>query len=312
MRKNRTQENEPDSQIVNGFGNAPGWIHKATWVIFGFIFFTLLILYYLYRETDIWSLWLDSDLKSRGPFAERVRGGIFRTRANTWSNLGYILVGLYILSFAWWDVRRATSDKDSYVVRFPAMVGLFGVACIILGLGSGLMHASMMPFGHKMDVFGMFFLFIALIALQWARWFPYVSLSKKTIPTWPMFGSGAIIVSAVLMSIDRRELGGDIAILGTLLFLMGVGVCIDLVKRSVLQQYRWLILAIITLAVAGCIQRLDVERRFTNPDTWFQGHAIWHILTAVSFGSIAYFYRMEVPTSKSRSEPLIDHGTKFK
>jgi hypothetical protein len=38
----------------------------------------------------------------------------------------------------------------------PALMGLFGVACIVLGFGSGLMHAAMMPLGHKLDVFGMF------------------------------------------------------------------------------------------------------------------------------------------------------------
>jgi len=37
-------------------------------------------------------------------------------------------------------------------------MGLFGVACVVLGVGSGLMHAAMMPWVHKLDVFGMFIL----------------------------------------------------------------------------------------------------------------------------------------------------------
>jgi len=55
--------------------------------------------------------------KPRGAFAEAVYPGIFRTRANTWSNPGYFLVGLYVIAFAWCDARRKTTEHEPYAVR---------------------------------------------------------------------------------------------------------------------------------------------------------------------------------------------------
>lgn len=287
------------------FPRAPFWVHGVSWGGFGLIFSILWILFFLYQDTDIWFLWMGNEPKDQGAFAEAVTPGIFRTRANTWSNLGYILVGIYLLSFAGWDASRATTWRDPHVVRYPALSGLYGVACIILGLGSGLMHASMMPFGHKMDVFGMFFVFITLIVLQWEHWFPAFPISGRMIPTWPFFGMTAIALSVVLMLVDRKALGGTVVILGFLVSLVGLGIGVDWLKKGVSRQYRWLFLAIATLVVAGICQRLDVHRRFAPPDTWLQGHAIWHLLTALSFASLARYYRSGTSPA-NKNIPTID------
>jgi len=143
----------------------------------------LLVLFYLYRETDVWLQLLGNTAKTKGAFAEAIRGeSIFRTPANTWCNLAYVLVGLYILAYAWWDARRETTEQDPYAVRRPALMGLFGVACLVLGFGSGLMHASLTSLGHKSDVFGMYFSMSALIALHWARLIPDIPFGQRRVP----------------------------------------------------------------------------------------------------------------------------------
>ena len=85
--------------------------------------------------------------------------------------------------------------------------------------------------------------------------------------------------------------------------VLGVGV--DAIRKSISQQYRWLLLAFVSLAVGGYLQRLDIARQFSPPDVWWQGHAIWHVLTAVMYASMAVFYRSEVPRPriKRASEP---------
>lgn len=282
--------------------SAPRWVHAWAWGVFGAIFFALLILFALYRDTDIWFLWMGNEAKVRGTFAEAITPGIFRTQANTWSNLAYVLVGLYIFTLACWDARRPTSDRDPYAVRQPALAGLYGVACVVLGFGSGLMHASMMPFGHKLDVFGMFFTASALICLQWARWFPGIRFRKSIIPTSPIFCVSAIGVSILLLRFGR-VLGGGELVLGTLCAIVGIGVGVDAIRRTTSQQFRWLFLALVTLAVGGYLQRQDVGRRFTPSDSWLQGHAIWHLLTATTLGSMACFYRSEMPFQRNLAEP---------
>ena len=278
----------------NSLREAPLWVHGFAWGAYGLITFVLLVLFCLYRDTDIWFIWMGYPLKDRSAFTEAMHSSIFRTPANTWSNLAYIFVGLYIVAFAWWDARRKTTEHDPYAVRQPALMGLFGVACIVVGIGSGAMHASMMPWGHKADVFGMFLTFIALIALQWARWVPFVPFTNRRWPTWPFFCIATIAATALLM-VYRKEIAGDERILGWLFLLIILGVGVDAIWRGISQQYRWLLLAFVSLAVGGYLQRLDLARGFSPPDVWWQGHSIWHVLTAVMYASMANLYRSEVP-----------------
>ena len=46
------------------------------------------------RGQDVWDGWQESSGLRHPSYAERVRvDEVFRTRANTWSNLAYVLVG---------------------------------------------------------------------------------------------------------------------------------------------------------------------------------------------------------------------------
>jgi len=293
----------------NTLRGAPRWVHGLAWGAFGVITLILLVLFLFYRDTDVWLLWMGNEPKTSHAFNEAVHSSIFRTPANTWSNLAYVLVGLYVVAYAWWDARRKTTEQDPYAVRQPALMGLYGVACIVVGFGSGAMHASMMSWGHKADVFGMFFTFVALIALQWARWVPFVPFTGRRWPTWPFFGIIAIVAS-VLLLLYGKKLGGDMAVLGTLTRLIALGLVVDVFWRRTSQQFRWVALAFVSLLVAGYIWRLDKTGQFTAPDAWLQGHAIWHVLTAVMYGSMAYFYRSEVPRhSQSESVTAIPRIT---
>jgi hypothetical protein len=38
---------------------------------------------------------------------------------------------------------------------------------------------------------------------------------------------------------------------------------------------------------------MDVVGKFSGPDTWLQGHAMWHLLTALSLATIYLYYRNE-------------------
>jgi hypothetical protein len=38
---------------------------------------------------------------------------------------------------------------------------------------------------------------------------------------------------------------------------------------------------------------MDVRGSFSGPDTWLQGHALWHLLTALSLATIYLYYRTE-------------------
>jgi len=284
----------PDSPKRNTLRGAPFWVHAFALGTFGIVTLALLILYYIYRDTDVWYLWAAQPLQLQHAFNEAVQPSIFRQPANTLSNLGFIFVGLYMVAYAAWDARRDTQSTDPYAVRHPALMAFFGIACIVLGIGSGLMHGAMTSWGHKADVYGMYITMTALIALQWGRRFRALG----PIPLWPFFIVLVIPLSAYL-TFNAGQLGGGNAVMAGLIGLSGAGITADVLLRNPNQQWRWSTTAFLALALAYWIWNLDKADRFTPADSWIQGHAIWHLLNAVSLGCMAQFYRTELPLPRT-------------
>lgn len=278
----------------NTLRGAPAWVHALPWGLCGAITLLLVILYLIYRDTDVWMVLSDTPLRTKHAFNEAVYGSIYRQRANTLSNLGYILVGLYVMAYAWWDYRRPTSESDPYAVRHPALMGLFGFTCIELGIGSGLMHAAMTSWGHKLDVLGMIATVTALAALHWARWIPGVRVAGRYLPTWPLLGFLAF-AGSIYFVLNLNRFGFGNAAYGALIGMVGISIALEIVSKKSSLQYRWPVLSLVSLALAFYIWNLDKSGHFSSPDSWFQGHALWHLLTAVTLGCAANFYRTEVP-----------------
>ncbi len=73
-------------------------------------------------DSDPWAGWAPCAELAEPSYAERVHAdSLLRTRANTWSNLAYVLVGLYALALAAHD-RRA--PRAGHVRRTPALSAL--------------------------------------------------------------------------------------------------------------------------------------------------------------------------------------------
>lgn len=283
-----------DESRRNTLRGAPAWVHVVPWGLCGAITLVLVILYLVYRDTDVWRLMSDAQVGGRHAFNEAIYGSIYRQRSNTLSNLGYILVGFYAMTYAWWDYRRPTSESDPYVVRHPALMVYFGVTCVVLGLGSGLMHAAMTSWGHKLDVLGMLATVTALMALHVARWIPGVRVAGRFVPSWPLLGflAGAGSIYYVL-NLGRFSFGN--ATYAGMICLIGAGHAVDLLARRSSLQFRWMTFAAASLVLAFYIWNLDRAGSFSSRESWFQGHALWHLLTAVSLGCAANFYRTELP-----------------
>lgn len=278
----------------NTLRGAPAWVHVFSWGTCGVFTLALVVLYLLYRDTDVWLVLSGNPLPENHPFNEAIYGSIYRQRANTLSCLGYVLVGLYVIAYAWWDFRRPTSLADPYAVRQPALMGIFGITCIELGVGSGLMHAALTSWGHKLDVLGMVSTLATLTALHWARWVPGVRVGGRYWPTWPVFGFLAVAGSIYfVLNLSRFGFGnaGYAGIIG----IVSVGIGMEFIFGKTSLQYRWPLLSLASLALAFYAWNLDKAGRFSSPDSWFQGHALWHLLTAVTLGSVAVFYRSEAP-----------------
>lgn len=146
-------------------------IHGPVWVSFALLVVFLLGFSRLRDGSDIWAGWIPARGLLQPDYAERIlQRAVFRTPANTWSNLAYVLVGFYAIALAWRD-RRLDSEGSSagYLRATPLLGFLFGVACCYLGLASGLYHASLTRLAQQLDVASMYAPLLASLAIFGGR-----------------------------------------------------------------------------------------------------------------------------------------------
>ncbi len=288
----------------NRLSDAPLWVHGLAWGSFIVVTLVCILLWFVYRDADIWGTWLGENASAaKWPtgtetfFNERISGrSIYRTPASTLSNLAYVFVGLYVLAYALYDHRRPTTASDPYVVRRPGVLAYFGLVCIFLGYGSGHMHASISGAGHWYDILGMYGSLVAILAVHWGRWMPDLPLGKIRLPAWPMLVIAACAVTYYIASNDARF--GAVRIFAVLIGAIMASFGIAFALRWTRVQHRWYVLSGACFGIAYLIWNLANANRFTPPDSWFQGHAVWHLLTAFSLGFMATLYRSEVPVPR--------------
>ena len=288
-------------------------LHLYVWGALLILILALITLNRTYAGRGLWNGLKESDGLRRATYAERIyREDFFRTRANTWSNLAYVALGFYGFAWAAHDRRRkagpltAHTREDlsqpgsvekirphpqSYVTATPALSVLFGLACCWLGIGSGYFHASLTRFGQQLDVASMYGTLLVFLAMSLGRWWPRLKLSRLGLntPSWPFLGSLVVLNSALLfyykwsMSATR--------VLSTLILSIAACALIDLFRPAPRPLLRWQLLSIAALIAAVTCRQLDVAGRFSGPDAWLQGHALWHLLTATSMGCTYLYYR---------------------
>ena len=226
---------------------------------------------------------------------------VFRARANTWSNLAFVLVGLYAIALGWHDLRRPSPGDAGYLVRTPALSLMFGLACGYLGAGSGLFHASLTRFGQQQDVVAMYAPLLVLIAVNLGRWLPCLPQGgrRRSLPTWPI-SITLVVVASVLLFFYKWSMS-SLNVLSTLIATVVVFAVLDRFRTSRKIDVRWLCWSDVALVAAVICRQLDIAGRFTGPDAWLQGHAMWHLLTSLSLGCMYFYYRSEETTLPGRN-----------
>jgi hypothetical protein len=252
---------------------------------------------------DPWRGWTPSSELTNSKYAEAIQATeLFRTRANTWSNLAYVAVGLYAIGLGLEDRRNAGPQGAGYLRRAPPMSILFGVACCYLGFSSGLFHASLTRWGQQLDVGSMYAPLLCCIAINLGRYTPE-HLPKSSmvstgpiIPTWSILALGVISISYLLYHYKWSMSAGQVLPLHiaiVTLFAIADWIPQPLGLRTGRMQIRWASLGLASLFIAVACRELDVAGRFSGPTAWYQGHAIWHLLTAAALGCMFLYYRSE-------------------
>jgi hypothetical protein len=249
------------------------------------------------NANNFWDGWRESHGLRNPSYTEQIFiSQIIRTRANTWSNLSYILVGLYAIALSCHDHRQTVTSTSGYVVRTPVMSLTFGVTCCILGLASGLFHASLTRIGQQLDVAAMYTPLLTLCAVNLGRWTPATfNLGRCSFPSWIPLLILVTVCSVILLAFKWSM--SSVVVLSSLIASLGLSIVADQFRTSSQLSLGWVLLSFALLIAAIACRELDVARRFSSPQSWLQGHAFWHVLTSLSLASTYLYYRSETITS---------------
>jgi dihydroceramidase len=254
-----------------------------------------------------WEGWQPATcLATTGCFCEAIHPGSQAQPANAWSSLAFVLPGLLVLmhlsekkplllkhpkgssspSSPSSPFLRASVVKhfNSPFNAHPAYKLTFGIALIVIGLGSAFYHASLTFVGQFMDVMGMYLLISFAVLYGLAR---LTRLSARGMTLAYLASNLVLAASLIWLPEIRREVFGG---------LVGLTLAVEawrIWKNRPNLQVRWLALAFASLGLAYAIWILDNNGWLCAPQSMFQGHALWHILGALAAWFLFRYYRGE-------------------
>lgn len=190
--------------------------------------------------------------------------------ANTWSNLFY-------LGLTWW-AWKVSKDKEEPILK------AFVPAFFFMGLFSFIYHASYNFFTQWFDFIGMFLMTGLFIALNLSR---MGKLSREKIFPFYLSFLGFFGALVIIFYLTMFPIQSIIAVQA--LFLMGSEAYLR--KMNPDANYKPFVISVVLILVAATFSILDVTRVFCDPHNHFiQGHAIWHLFSALSLSFAFKFY----------------------
>jgi hypothetical protein len=220
-------------------------------------------------------------------FCEGPHPGLVAQPSNTFSNLGFVAVGLAIAAVADRSRRRKRSGAAAVPLRSSApLQTLFAVVTAFLGPGSMALHASFTRWGGEVDVASMYLYAALLVAYGVTRAYDL-----------PVRGFAAIYapLAALLVASKLALPWSSDVLFGAVLAAAGASDVLAVRRRrDLVRERRLLLLAGALFAVAFAIW---LPSRSGGPlcvaESWIQGHAVWHLLCAASAGAVFAYLRSE-------------------
>lgn len=234
-----------------------------------------------------WEGWRPATCMPDHCFCERVRGGLIRQPVNTWSNLAFVLMGLTILAVAGQDVPRAVPGAPSNLMRtrlvYPTV---YALAAVLIGVGSMLYHSSLVFAGQAVDVISMYLMTIFMVLYNLSR---LRRVDDRVFVLGYLGANVGLGYASVRWPLLRRPI-----FIALILAVLVTERIVRRARRSRVQN-AYLRGALASLVTACVIWILDITHVVCASDSWFQGHALWHVLMAALIGFIYFYYRSEVP-----------------
>ncbi len=193
--------------------------------------------------------------------------------SNAWSNVAYLIVAIFVFKLAL-DLKKSGKSMRSAL--------LFSGVIWVMGAFSFWFHATNNFFTQIFDFIGMYLFVFLILVMNLVR----LGFIQKMLVLWHLafvgFGIGALFW--------MRSLGLPYQVI-----ILGAGILIILTEilaknRTRVQMGRDFYLAIGFFVAGAACSVLDATRTWCVPESWLQGHAVWHLLSAVGSWFTARYY----------------------
>lgn len=222
--------------------------------------------------------WYEAQQKYGPPnvnWCEPTRCSYINEPANTWSNLGFVFVAIYLIK----------KISDPVVKNFAWVV-------LVMGLFSGIYHASNNYLTQFFDFLGMALMTSFLLAFNVQR-FP-----KNRHSFGILFWFFSFLNMSLLMILDIIDVPVQTLLLINALPILVLEI-INGAREKSFKKYGQLAIAGVTLILAQISAQLDLKRIYCDESNLFlHGHVIWHLLCAVAMYFLAVHIKKNQHTSK--------------
>ena len=205
--------------------------------------------------------------------------------ANTYSNTVYFYLGVFILGIAREDAKNRGKLKLNRLADFPLLSALMGACFVYLSVGSAFFHASLTYTGQRVDMNATYSIMLTLAGIALYHVIHRITLTAAQKTGWVL-----ALVTLIGLFLRIALLVSSSRLVPALILLLNALMVINHVQFRG-ERSLWLIVVSLVLVVAAIrIRTLDVQKVDCDPYSFFQGHALWHVLTALSsFCSYAFF-----------------------
>jgi len=235
--------------------------------------------------------WLGPDIGRGANFCEAARDWAIRQPANTFSNIGFVAAGLLI---AWH--AGAPDGIGSSLAAHRHLATAVACLVVLLGPGSAAMHATQTAVGGDLDMLSMYLVASFAAAYATMRW-------RRGGARLLVVAFAAGVAFCELAGLWHAELpvvmyAGNVAF--ALLLIAAVTIEVLIVRRDgVHARRRYAVVSLASMLTAFAIWNAS-KAWLCDPHSLIQGHAIWHILGAVSAYFLYRYYASEsAPSSRT-------------
>jgi hypothetical protein len=224
-----------------------------------------------------WDAYAPATCTATRCFCELPRSGkLLLQPANTWSSFGYVLIGCLMLVMPY--------GRDRASALSPLAARTLGVTAIVVGIGSGLLHATLTLWGQFFDVLGMYLVGSFFLVAALARWRRIPD--RAAIALYAVLCVALVVVLLVLPEVRRW-------LFAVLLMLAVIAELAFARRLRPGARIAFYIGGLIATLTAFAIWMLDQQGVVCAPDSMLQGHAVWHLLGATSLWLSFCYYRSE-------------------